>query len=972
MPVSTNGNSVVYSATGLPSGWNISSSTGTITGPLTEALTTTVTITTASSVGSRDRSFVLTVAVNRSIKELIEPGSGPRRFAVTIAEIPAVTVAQAPPSTLINYPAEISSAWSTLGISLYQDNNGNYFSSANPDSYQTTSGAIAYSSPSALATGAGTQSDPKRLSELLNNNTIGVIYLAAGDYNNKWVSPVRRNLSVVCTTGKAYINRFEESITWASQGNNVWLAQGQTGNAGMVQDFSLLDSYGNPKKMELRNTLAEVQANANSFFLGSSGAAVYVRTFDNRAPDANIKLTKKGANGRAVVSNNSTMYFKNIVFNSGDDAFSLTGNSTGTAIFNTCTFRFGMGNSLSSYNNTSQLLFNCQAFHSRKDGFNYHVSSGRGRTYEEGCVARFNGVWANQLNAPKNNGSTTHDGSLIIRLNGTYQENQNRNVHDVSPNTLSYNVGCVAGQSLTPSTADESSAFSFGLFDETSTNAKAWYVGCSSSGGVKHGLQVYPGTTVTLVNSAFTSVLNQGTLLGGQGDVTAPALTGVSISAAQPARIVLQYNEALSTGNLPPTSAFTVPTETVSAVSISGTQVFVNVSAAFSGGQLGTISYTAPSSSAIQDAAGNKSVSFSNQSFSLPSTDTTAPVLTGVSVLSSNLSRIILQYGESFNTATVPAASAFTVPSKTVSAVSIVGAQVFVDVSVAYSGSESSSISYTQPASNALQDAAGNKSVSFSGQAFTIPATSGLDPAVQAFQTAVNSAGESVSAAEYTRLNNLVVSLKANGVWDRILTLWAPVGATLSEARRAIKHPLGSGTQMPAPNFVAADWNRTIGLDGRGMNNRSLDTGVAENTIPGIDSHIAVVVEPPVVSGPHRDIGVITNNSMMLMVDNNGGSYYRSYNFNTGLENIVMSGNTGMILGTRSGNSASLWRDGILQGSTAAAGATGSPSSNKINVYRARLDQANKIMSGASVGLGMTATQVQNFSAAMTAFRNSR
>ncbi len=442
-------------------------------------------------------------------------------------------------------------------------------------------------------------------------------------------------------------------------------------------------------------------------------------------------------------------------------------------------------------------------------------------------------------------------------------------MHDVSPNTLAYNVGCMAGQSLTSGSTEESSAFSFELFDETSTNAKAWYVGCSSAGGVKYDLQVYPGATVTLIDSVFASVLIRDVLIG-ESDVTAPLLTGVSISAQQPNRIVVQYNETLSISNLPAISAFNISTKTISAVSISGTQVYVDVSTPFSGGQTDTISYTQPASNALQDAAGNKSVSFSTQSFSLPVTDTTAPLLTGVSVLSSDFARIILQYNESLSTASVPPTSAFTVPTKTISAVSISGDKVLVDVSAAYSDSESSSISYTQSVSNALQDAAGNKSASFSGQAFTTPSSIALDPAVQSFQAVINSAGESVSAAEYNRLNDLVVSLKASGVWNRIMTLWAPVGATLSEARRAIKHPSGAGTQLPAPNFMPADWSRLIGLDGRGMNNRSLDTGIAENTIPGTDSHLAVVIEPPVVSGPHRDIGVITNNSMMMMVSYNG------------------------------------------------------------------------------------------------------
>jgi hypothetical protein len=622
-------------------------------------------------------------------------------------------------ATLLSYPSDINTKWGALGILLYKATNGTYFSNATPDSYQTTTGAIAYSSPAALSTGAGSQSDPKRLTELLGDVSVGIIYLAAGDYNDRWAAPVSRNLSVVCPSGKANINKFDLGITWVSQGGNVWLASGQTGACGMVQDFSVLDSYGNPKKMELRLTQSEVTANANSFFLGSSGNAVYVRTFDNRSPDANIKLSKTGVNGVATVTS-TTFYAKNLIFNSGTDAFLLSGNSSGRAIFNGCTFRFGQGNNLSTVNATQHYLFDCFAFHARKDGFNYHVNSGTGRTFEQNCIAKFNGVWANETNAPKNNGSTIHDGGLIIRLNGLYEENMNRQCHDVSPNTISYNVGCIAGKPVSANTNDDSASFSFGLFDETATNAKAWYIKCVSSGGGKYDLQLHPGTTGTLIETTFASQLIQGTLIGG-ADITAPLLTGVSISAALPTRIVLQYNEALNTGFIPAASAFTVPGKTVSTISASGAQGFVDVTAAYTGGQTGTVAYTVPGANGFRDAAGNVSASFSAQSFSLPATDTTPPALTGVFVDAGNLSRIVLQYNEALNTGFIPAASAFTVPGKTVSTISALGLQGFVDVSAPFPAGASSSVAYASPGANGFRDSVGNISDSFAAQAFTVP-----------------------------------------------------------------------------------------------------------------------------------------------------------------------------------------------------------------------------------------------------------
>lgn len=212
-------------------------------------------------------------------------------------------------------------------------------------------------------------------------------------------------------------------------------------------------------------------------------------------------------------------------------------------------------------------------------------------------------------------------------------------------------------------------------------------------------------------------------------DTTPPVLVGVSISSAAPARIVLQYGEALNPARIPATSAFTVSTKTVASVALasgSTSQLWVNLNSGFTGGQTGTISYTPPGTNAIQDAAGNLSAAFSNQAFSLPAdppSDTTPPSLTGVAIAPETPSRITLTYNEALKTSTVPAASAFTFTNGlAATAVSLSGLTVLVDFSPALAAGSSSTVSYAPPGTNPLQDAAGNLCAAFGSQAFSLPA----------------------------------------------------------------------------------------------------------------------------------------------------------------------------------------------------------------------------------------------------------
>ena len=97
-------------------------------------------------------------------------------------------------------------------------------------------------------------------------------------------------------------------------------------------------------------------------------------------------------------------------------------------------------------------------------------------------------------------------------------------------------------------------------------------------------------------------------------DTTAPSLSTTTPPFVNGAALVLTYDEALDTGSVPATSAFTVSGtgRTVSNVAVSGSAVTLTVSPAVAAGETVTVSYT-KGSNPIQDAVGNDAGNLSNR-----------------------------------------------------------------------------------------------------------------------------------------------------------------------------------------------------------------------------------------------------------------------------------------------------------------------------------------------------------------------
>lgn len=188
--------------------------------------------------------------------------------------------------------------------------------------------------------------------------------------------------------------------------------------------------------------------------------------------------------------------------------------------------------------------------------------------------------------------------------------------------------------SLQMAVAEHTSVSNLPHFAELATGVATDAVaGGASAGGAAAGTAAATGvaagmSTATMVGLGALGVAGVAAAAGGGGggssaptaaaaDTTAPTLTGV-LAHGVSKTIVLTYNEALSTTNLPLVGAFTINTDgapnVVTLVTVSGSTMTLTLTSAFTA--VNDISYADPTGgndvNAIQDIAGNDAVAIVN------------------------------------------------------------------------------------------------------------------------------------------------------------------------------------------------------------------------------------------------------------------------------------------------------------------------------------------------------------------------
>lgn len=406
-----------------------------------------------------------------------------------------------------------SSDFDWLPCNIYRDLQGNFTTDLDIKSLRVPTTETYYVSPDGDDANDGLSAEePKKsigalLDELNATPPPGgaTIILSPGLYSGT-DGPDGKSIdfacNLVCPNGTATFATMYQVDDWAphSTYTNTY-----TGTAPYVQppialDYSDVDDYGFPTRLA-RLTNALVNETPGSFNGGTS--TVVIRTKDSRPPDNNIWFL--GNSGLLLrLSTPQAIYIEGVAFwGSGYPVRVIAALGSMQITFHRCSFAYSaVANGLeitadanASSRQVTAILSQCKSAYNTEDGFGYRRYA---KVAEIDCYGVWNGGNGWMPNdAGSNNGSTTHDSVVSVRINGTYRHNNDRNVHDVT-GTQNWLVGCVASDALVDS-ADpyESSNYVAGRQGQPDATLM-WLEGCLSEGGSASDVASYGNAVIQL------------------------------------------------------------------------------------------------------------------------------------------------------------------------------------------------------------------------------------------------------------------------------------------------------------------------------------------------------------------------------------------------------------------------------------------------------------------------------------------
>lgn len=252
----------------------------------------------------------------------------------------------------------------------------------------------------------------------------------------------------------------------------------------------------------------------------------------------------------------------------------------------------------------------------------------------------------------------------------------------------------------------------------------------------------------------------------------------------------------------------------------------------------------------------------------------------------------------------------------------------------------------------------------FAGQ---IPINLGniFDPDAQAFFNRVTSAGGILSATEKTAINTLVIQMKIDGIWTKMKAIYPMVGASAAACAQNLKSSSFTGTFTSGWTFAST------GITGNGTS-AYFDTTFNPNTsISDINSAHLSIYSRTTTGNDAVDIGVTSPPWDIEIIYS---AFYAG----------MMNGN---YLNTANADAKGLWTNSRISsssvvayrnGSTFVSGTNSPTTKPNYNVYiGARNDLnvakffSNREFAFATIGDGLTSTNVSDFYTAVQAFQTT-
>ena len=344
------------------------------------------------------------------------------------------------------------------------------------------------------------------LAQAYNKPDCAIIRVAEGKYNRAEglysVGPMDKNLAIIALEGhEVELHAGNPMQEWQLEAEHAGVYSSYRGGSlPYIVDTTETNEYGAYKKLTKVNTIEEVENTPASY--AHIGSTVYTRLHDSRKPDNETVWVMTGVSTIRTIGE-ATLYLEGITVYGGESAVSVMNEPTGLrprVYGKDCDFFYSGAENRDAVQLQGVYLSifeNCRAGLALKDGFNYHWRNNIAPlSIEINCQGFENG----NIEDANDQGSTTHDGGSIIRVNGAYYRNLGANIAEDSTvgeaPTESLNLGCVGFESLT-------------TFDGRNVNfdcyggVNMWVDGC-----VGYGSDYNVKGNIKIRNSNFTGVLN--------------------------------------------------------------------------------------------------------------------------------------------------------------------------------------------------------------------------------------------------------------------------------------------------------------------------------------------------------------------------------------------------------------------------------------------------------------------------------
>ena len=245
----------------------------------------------------------------------------------------------------------------------------------------------------------------------------------------------------------------------------------------------------------------------------------------------------------------------------------------------------------------------------------------------------------------------------------------------------------------------------------------------------------------------------------------------------------------------------------------------------------------------------------------------------------------------------------------------------------------------------------------------------GTDADAQAFFNRVTAAGGSLTTTEQNAVNQLVVALKAYGIWTKIDAAYPMVGSSAASSAQNLKS--SSFTLTFSGGWVY----NSSGIVPNGTNTFA-NTGLTPSTtLTNTDTHLSYYSKTN-ANGVQIEMGtsIFSFGPYLMFEIRTSGVTYPIINSQGPYPSFADSDSRAFYLATRSGTTVNGWRNATKAGTvttTASANQTLPIYIGAWNLNGVASNYTTKICAYASIGKGLTDTEAGNYYTAITTFQTA-